>query len=64
MARLGSIRDDLEVVMMTEVPEAEVVPEILAADLVIDATISHVAGRFFNHCLSAGTTSGVRAGRN
>ena len=53
VTRLRSIRDDLEVVMMTDVPETEVVPEMLAADLVIDATISHVAGRFFDQLAPA-----------
>lgn len=48
VARLRSIRDDVDVCVMTDLPEAEVVPEMLAADLVIDATISHVAGRFLN----------------
>jgi hypothetical protein len=53
LKRLRGIRDDLDVVVMTDFPEQEVVGELLAADLVIDATISHVAGRFFNQLVSA-----------
>ena len=51
--RLRSIRDDVDVAVMTDLPATDVVGEMLAADLVIDATISHVAGRFLNQLASA-----------
>ncbi len=47
-ARLHSIRYDVDIEVMADLPETEVVGEMLAADLVIDATISHVVGRFLN----------------
>jgi hypothetical protein len=52
-ARLRSIRDDVNVAVMADLPQTDVVGEMLAADLVIDATISHVAGRFFNELATA-----------
>lgn len=51
--RLRSIRDDVDVAVMTDLPATDVVGEMLAAGLVIDATISHVAGRFLNEVASA-----------
>lgn len=63
--RLRSIRDDVDVTVMTDLPETDVVGEMLAADLVIDATISHVAGRFLERGrLSPWPARSVRSGRD
>ena len=46
--RLRSIRDDVDVVTMSSLPSGEAIPELLAADVVIDATVSRAVGRGFD----------------
>lgn len=46
--RLRAIRDDVDVDTLNELPEGQVGEEMLAADLVIDATINNLAGNFFD----------------
>ena len=53
VSRLRRIRDDVDVAAMNDLTNQEIVGELLAADLVIDATISHVAGHFFNQLTAA-----------
>lgn len=48
VGRLQTIRDDVDVRVLRDLPDHEAPREMLAADLIIDATVSRVVARWFD----------------